>query len=130
MTGIPPQPWLLLQAAALVAGGAALTAAALVAALALLRPDAPAGAREARILRWTRPGFLLLGVALVAGVQAAWQRGDPWPFGPRDRWCLIAWLICFAALHVHRVKAFQGRPAILAGLAAWGLTLAAWLVLT
>jgi cytochrome c biogenesis factor len=129
MTALLGHPWLQLQAAALAGGFGLLTVAALLAALALRHPASAPG-WPPRILRWTRPGFLLLSLALAAGVQAAWESsGEVWSRSPRELWGLFAWLVCFAVLHVHRVKAFQGRPAILAGLAGWGLTLAAWLVM-
>lgn len=116
MTGIGPA----LDGALRAAGFACLTVAAALEAGELLgrRP-------EARGLPWTRAGFLLLGAAL-AGAWAWGPRGEYWPRDPRQRWGLLAWLICFTVLHAHRVKAFKGRPAAFAGLAGWALAAGAW----
>ena len=42
-------------------------------------------------------------------------------------WAVASWLTLAVALHLHHVKAWKGRRAQLAGLAAWGLSLAAYL---
>ena len=95
------------------AGFACVTLAALLNALELLgRP------RQEQALRWTRAGFLLLGGALAAGALGP---GASWPPPARELWVPLVWLIYFAVLHVHRVKAFKGRPAAAAGLAGWVL---------
>jgi hypothetical protein len=115
------------QAAFQIAGFACLTVASAWGAAALL--GAGQG-RGARVLPWTRAGFLFLGGALAAGALESWRAwGQLWPRSPRDHWGLVAWLIVFAVLHVHRIKAWQGRPALRAGLAGWALALAACFLL-
>ncbi len=127
MTGATT-PWAELQAALQLAGFAGLTLAAALELMALLGRSATA---EARALSWTRAGFLLLSGALVAGGLWSWRLwGEFWPLQPRQQWGLLSWLIGFAVLHVHRVKAFKGRPAMVAGLAGWALAAGAWLALT
>ena len=106
--------WSALQAA----GFACVTVASALGAATLLRRSL-AGRLEPRALQWTRAGFLLLGGALAAGGR--------WPLLPRQQWGLLCWLIFFAVLHVHRVPAFKGRTAVLAGLAGWALSAGAWL---
>ena len=108
------------------AGFACVTAAALLGAKALWgRPSANDLAGWA--LHATRAGFLLLGGALVAG----FWRPDPatgfWPLDFQREWGLLCWLIFFAVLHVHRVKAYKGRPALAAGIAGWVLAAGAWI---
>lgn len=106
-----------LQPALQAAGFACVTVAAAWSALALRRP----AEGQQQVLRWTRAGFLLLSGALVAGGLGSW------PSGPGPQWGLLSWLIFFVVLHVHRVPAFKGRTAILAGLAGWALAAGAYL---
>jgi ABC-type uncharacterized transport system permease subunit len=123
MTALLRDPWTLLATAPRLAGLACVTLAALMAAGALLG----SGRMAALALRWTRAGFLLLGAALATGACQNWRtQGSLWPGDARGTWTLLAWLIFFMVLHVHRVKAFQGRPAAWAGLAGWALAAAAW----
>lgn len=105
--------WSALQAA----GFASVTVASALGAATLARRSL-AGRLEPWALHWTRAGFLLLGGALAAGGR--------WPLLPLQQWGLLSWLIFFAVLHVHRVPAFKGRPALAAGLAGWALAAAAW----
>jgi ABC-type uncharacterized transport system permease subunit len=84
-------------------------------------------ALEERALQWTRAGFLLLGAAWVAGALA--PGGELWPRNSQPQWGLLSWLIFFAVLHVHRVQAFKGRTAVVAGLAGWTLAAGAWIFL-
>jgi hypothetical protein len=122
MTG----PWLLAQTGFQAAGFACVTLAAIQGARALLGGTAaPPGAGPA--LGWTRAGFLLLGCGLAAGALGDGRAS--WPRTPADHWGLIAWLTFFVVLHVHRVKAFQGRAAICAGLAGWLMALLAFFLL-
>jgi hypothetical protein len=108
-----------------LAGFAALTAAAGY-GLAILRGRDPgAGARlEAGFLRWARIAFLLLvaalAVALGAGHSPASARSE-------DIWGLFTWLVCFAMLHTHRVKAYKGRRTAAVGVLGWTLAALAWL---
>jgi hypothetical protein len=114
--------WSALQAA----GFACVTVAAVLELIALLGRG-PAGL-DGPPLHWTRAGFLLMGLALVAaGVENGRLGGGLWPLQPRQQWGLLCWLAVFAVLHVHRVKAFKGRPALLAGVAGWALAAGAWL---
>ena len=109
---------------ALLGGGACVTAAAVLAAWSLRAAPDRAACLERASLHGIRAGFLLLGLALATGALARWRTaGDPWPpAGP-----LAVWLIWFTVLHVHRVKAFKGRTAAIAGLAGWALSLLAFL---
>jgi ABC-type uncharacterized transport system permease subunit len=102
----------LVQGALQLAGFACVTVAAALCARALLARSF----LDPRILRWTRAGFLLLSGALVAC-----------PWDPRQQWGLLSWLVFFAVLHVHRVKDFKGRTAVVAGLAGWALAAGAWI---
>jgi ABC-type transport system involved in cytochrome c biogenesis permease subunit len=130
--GLPPLPpewrtaWFQLHALLQFAGFACVTVASALGVRTLL--DGPRDASlEPRILAWTRAGFLLLGGALAAG--ALWTRqlwGGLWPRRPQELWGLWVWLLFFVVLHVHRVKAFKGRTAVMAGLAAWALAVPAW----
>jgi hypothetical protein len=106
---------MIVQTALQAAGFACVTVAAVLAARALLArgPAEP-------VLHWTRAGFLLLAGALVTGAWRTLELAGP------QRWGLLTWLIFFAVLHVHRVPAFKGRPALAAGLAGWALAAAAW----
>jgi ABC-type uncharacterized transport system permease subunit len=104
----------LVQDALQLAGFACVTVAAALCARALLVRSF----LDPRILRWTRAGFLLLSGALVAGA---------WFQDPRQQWGLLSWLVFFAVLHVHRVKEFKGRTAVVAGLAGWALAAGAWI---
>jgi ABC-type uncharacterized transport system permease subunit len=110
------------QGALQLAGFVAVTVASALGARALLGRTP----LEQRILQWTRAGFLLLGLALLAG---AWRTPDfaTWLLDPRQQWGLLSWLIFFAVLHVHRVKGFKGRTAIIAGMAGWALAAVAWM---
>jgi ABC-type transport system involved in cytochrome c biogenesis permease subunit len=126
MTGSPAL-WSTLQTGFQAAGFACLTVAAILELLALLGRGATA---EARALQWTRAGFLLLTGALVAGGLWNWRLwGECWPLRPAQRWGLLSWLIGFAVLHVNRVKAFKGRPVMIAGVAGWALAAGTWLAL-
>ena len=71
-------------------------------------------------LQGTRILFLATGALLVRPILAR-----AWP----PRWALAAWVILALALHLHHTKGWKGRRAQLAGLAAWGLGLGAYLVL-
>ena len=125
-----PGGWNLLHTGLQAAGFLCLTAASALGTRALLHvPGSPGAAGlEAGNLRWTRTGFLGLSGALVTGALGNWRMwGELGPSSPRDRWVLIAWLIFFVVLHVHRVKGFRPRSAILAGLAGWALALGGWL---
>jgi ABC-type uncharacterized transport system permease subunit len=113
--------WFQLQAALQSAGFACVTLAAAFGVQALL-PGRPGGMEE-RALQWNRAGFLLLGGALVTGTL---RTGTLWPQHAGQQWGLLSWLIFFAVLHVHRVPAFKGRTAVVAGLAGWVLTVGAW----
>ena len=86
----------------------------------LLKPKskAPAPAWQRLVLHGTR---LLAMAALALLLRAAW-RGAPPP-----RWALASFLVLALALHIHHLMAWKGRNAQLAGLAAWGLGLAAYL---
>ena len=100
------------------AGFACLTVAAALEFRALRLQPSP-GLRGPA-LHWTRAGFLGLSAALAAGGAWSWQlRGEFWPLLPGQLWGLLGWLGCFSVLHVHRVKAFQGRPELIAGMAGW-----------
>jgi hypothetical protein len=107
-----------LESALGAAGFACVTVASALGAASLLRRSL-APRLEPPALQWTRAGFLLLGAALAAGGR--------WPPLPRQQWGLLCWLIFFAVLHVHRVKGFQGRKAVVAGLAGWALAAVAWI---
>jgi len=117
------------QAALQAAGFGCVTAAALLAAKALWGRPSPRNL-EAWSMHCTRAGFLLLGGALAAGF---WRTPDLErglrPTGFQQQWGLLCWLIFFAVLHGHRVKAFKGRPALAAGIAGWAVAAGAWLVL-
>jgi len=103
--------WSLLCAVFQAAGFACVTVAALLELQALLGRR-PLGL-EGPPLHWTRAGFLLLGLALAAGGAGSWRlRGGFWPLQPGQRWGLLSWLVVFAVLHVHRVKAFKGRRVV------------------
>ena len=110
------------QTALLGAGCASVTFAAMLAAWSLLAAPDRAARLEGASLPWIRAGFLLLGLALAAGILASWQAaGELWP----PARTLTVWLIWFTVLHVHRVKGFKGRTAAIAGLAGWALSLLA-----
>ena len=118
-------PLSILHAVFQAAGFACVTVAALLELQALLGRR-PLGL-EGPPLHWTRAGFLLLGAALAAGGAWSWRlRGEFWPLQPGQRWGLLSWLVVFAVLHVHRVKAFKGRTEVLAGVAGWALAAGAW----
>lgn len=107
------------------AGFGCVSAAALLDAKALWGRPSPNNL-EAWALHGTRAGFLLLGGALVAGFWRPEETGL-WPLDFQRQWGLLCWLIFFAVLHVHRVKAFKGRPALAAGIAGWLLAAGAWI---
>ena len=86
----------------------------------LLRPKAKAPAPAWQ--RLTLHGTRLLAMAALAALLGAAGTGAPQPRG-----ALAAFLVLALALHIHHLKAWKGRNAQLAGLAAWGLSLAAWL---
>ena len=111
-----------------LAGFAAFTGAAGF-ALAILGIRGPgAGGRlEAGFLRWARVAFLALGGALAASVWTG-LGGGGWPARPGEAWGLFAWLVCFAVLHIHRVKAYKGARTAAAGVLGWALAALAWLV--
>ena len=114
------------QAALQVSGFACVTAAALLGARSLWgRPSS--GNLEAWVLHWTRAGFLLLGGAMAAGFWPPDPGTGLRPLDFQGRWGLLCWLIFFAVLHTHRVKAFKGRPALAAGVAGWLLAAGAWI---
>jgi hypothetical protein len=82
------------------------------------KPGPRPPAWERFTLQGTRILFLGAGALLVA------------PFLKRTApplWVPASWLLLAVALHLHHVKAWKGRRAQLAGLAAWGLCLAAYL---
>ncbi len=117
-------PWALLHDAFQATGLACVSVAALLELKALLGRQ-PAGL-DGPPLHLTRAGFLLLGGALVAGSVWIWDSlGECWPLQPSQLWDLLCWLVFFAVLHVHRVKAFKGRPEAVAGVAGWALAAAA-----
>ena len=125
---------LLLRAALQAFGFACVSVAALLELRALLGRRPPG--LDGPPLHWTRAGFLLFSGALVVESVWTWDApGGSWPLEPSRLWnllwCLLCWLVFFAVLHVHRVKAFKGRPENLAGLAGWALTAAtgAWLAM-
>lgn len=112
------------------AGFACLTLAAGLGLRTLLAAPAAGRNRQTPILAWNRAGFLCLSAALAAGAAWTWQAwGELLPRTGPSRWGLVAWLVCFTVLHVNRVKGFQGRPAILASLAGWVVTVGAWFAL-
>ena len=86
----------------------------------LLKPKAkaPAPAWQRLTLHGTR---LLAMAALALLLRAAWIGTGP------PRGALAAFLVLALALHIHHLKGWKGRNAQLAGLAAWGLGLAAYL---
>ena len=88
----------------------------------LLKPKAkaPAPAWQRLTLHGTR---LLAMAALAPLLRAAWTGAPP------PRWALASFLALALALHIHHLKAWKGRDAQLAGLAAWGFGLAAYLEL-
>ena len=71
-------------------------------------------------LQGTRILFLATGARLFPAVLTR-----SWP----PPWVLPAWLTLALALHLHHSKGWKGRRAQIAGLAAWGLGLGAYLVL-
>lgn len=109
MTGIPE----ILR----LAGFAALTAAA-GHGLAILKGWGAGPRLETGFLRWARLAFLALGAALAAEL---WTGGQP------GAWGLFTWLVCFAVLHTHRVKAYKGARTAAAGVLGWALAALAWL---
>jgi hypothetical protein len=107
-------------------GWVCVSAAALLELKALLGRQ-PAGL-DGPPLHLTRAGFLLLSGALAAGTPGIWDaRGGPWALRPGQLGDLLSCLVFFAVLHVHRVKAFRGRPEAIAGVAGWALATGAWL---
>jgi len=76
------------------------------------KEGAPRPAWERATLQGTRLLFLGLGAALVPPALGR---------APLQPWMLAAWLLLAGALHVHHIKAWKGRRAQFAGLAAWGL---------
>jgi len=112
------------------AGFAGFTLGAWLGAWSLWAAPDRAARLERAALQAIRAGFLLLGLALAAGAAASWRAaGRLWPGDPRSAWMLVVWLVWFTVLHVHRVKAFKGRTAALAGLAGWVFSLLAFLAL-
>lgn len=82
------------------------------------KPGPRPPAWERLTLQGTRVFFLGMGALLVAPLLT---RTAP------PLWAVAAWLLLAAALHLHHAKGWKGRKAQLAGLAAWGLSLAAYL---
>jgi hypothetical protein len=110
-----------------LAGFAALTAAAGHGLAILARGGPGAGNRlEAGFLRWTRIAFLCLGGAVAGSAWAGLDAGAG-AGGPGARWGLLSWLVCFAVLHTHRVKAYKGARTAAAGVLGWALAALAWL---
>jgi hypothetical protein len=89
----------------------------------ILKPKkdkAPRPAWERFTLNGTRVLFLAGGAALVA---PALHRL------PAPPWLLSSWLILAVSLHLHHVPSMKGARAQVAGLAGWGLCVAAYLCL-
>jgi len=80
------------------------------------KESAPRPAWERFTLQGTRILFLATGAAMVV-----WT--------PLRPWTLVSWLLLALALHLHHLKAWKGQRAQIAGLAAWGLGLCAYLCL-
>lgn len=83
---------------------------------------------EVWAFRWLRGSFVLLTAGLVSGslwASSAW--GDYWAWDPKETWGLLSWLACAAVLHGRRIPSFQGRRALAAVLAVWGVALFTYL---
>jgi hypothetical protein len=74
--------------------------------------------------RATLQGTRILFMAAGAGLAVQVLRGTS-----TAPWLLVSWPLLALALHLHHVKAWKGWKAQVAGLAAWGLSLAVFLIL-
>lgn len=126
---LPPalqSPWFIPHVMVYFVGYAAVTLAAVLAAVQLLAPRVRLVQRiltmkagtiltgepldvEKMAYEVVRFGFVLLTLGLLMGsiwAKSAW--GDFWVWDPKENWSLVTWLIYGGYLHLRRVRGWRG----------------------
>ncbi|GAO02007.1 c-type cytochrome biogenesis protein CcsB [Anaeromyxobacter sp. PSR-1] len=129
---LPPalqSAWFVPHVVVYFVGYAAVSLAALLAAVQLLAPRVPLLQRLTTLRAGTiltgkaldleqmtyeliRFGFVLLTVGLLVGsvwAKSAW--GDFWVWDPKENWSLVTWLVYGAYLHLRKVRGWRGDRA-------------------
>lgn len=102
--------WLLFHVSTTLLAYAALSLAALSSIVLLIQKNGLAKTIDAFTFRATILGFILLTLGIVLGAvwaNEAW--GTYWSWDPKETWSLITWFIYALAIHLRRVRKWEGR---------------------
>lgn len=101
--------WLLFHVSTTLMAYAALGLATLSSIVFLIQKNGLEKALDAFTFRAIILGFILLTVGIVLGAvwaNEAW--GTYWSWDPKETWSLITWIIYALAIHLRRVRKWEG----------------------